>query len=290
MGKTAIYLRVSRDDGENESQSIANQRAQLLRYAASENMGEVLQFLDDGISGTTFDRPGFNAMIAEIERGEISTVITKDLSRLGRDYIMTGHYLERYFPEKNVRYIAVNDAIDTRDGNDDLTPFRAVFNDMYARDISRKVRSALTSKKREGLFIGAQPPYGYLRSESNKNLLEIDGQTARIVRRIFEQAACGKSRRSIAAELTAKQIPPPSARQNGRRTATAWSDVMVARIITNPTYYGCLTQNRSRKISYKVDKKLNICRGDWITVENTHEPIVSKRTYKMAQNKPKKVV
>lgn len=286
----AIYLRVSREDGEQESQSILNQRAQIMRYAHNEGMHDVLEFCDDGFSGITFDRPGFNKMICAIERGEIATVITKDLSRLGRDYIMTGHYLERYFPAKNVRFIAINDGIDSDNGSDDLTPFRAVVNDMYARDISKKVRSALISKKREGLFIGAHAPYGYLRSEANKNVLEIDEPRAKVVRQIYKLAISGVSKHMIAQILSAKNIPAPSAVKCAERGAAAWNDVMIARILTNPTYCGCLTQNRARKISYKVEKRQIMERDEWITVENTHAPIVSIKIFKMAQKTPRKIV
>ena len=158
--RAGLYLRLSREDGEGESQSIASQRLLLTNYCAQQGIPIGGEYVDDGYSGTNFQRPAFLRLLADIEAGLIDVVITKDLSRLGRDYIMTGHYLERYFPEKGVRYIALGDNIDTLRGQDDMTPFRAVVNDLYARDISRKVRASLDAKKRAGQFIGARPPYG----------------------------------------------------------------------------------------------------------------------------------
>ena len=158
---TALYLRLSRDDGTvTASESIMNQRAFLLKYAKENDLNVVEIFSDDGYSGLSFDRPDFNRMIKMIEEKRINTVVTKDLSRLGRDYIEVGKYLDKYFPLHGVRYIAVNDGIDTesQSSSNDMTPFRAVFNDMYAKDISKKVRTALTTKKVNGKFIGSQPP------------------------------------------------------------------------------------------------------------------------------------
>ena len=196
--RAGLYLRLSREDGEGESQSIASQRLLLTRYCQEQGILIGSEYADDGYTGTNFQRPAFQRMLADIEAGLIDTVITKDLSRLGRDYIMTGHYLERYFPEKGVRYIALGDNIDTLRGQDDMTPFRAVVNDLYARDISRKVRASLDAKKRAGQFIGARPPYGYRRSDQDHGKLEEEPEKARWVRRMFEWAAQGQSPGQIA--------------------------------------------------------------------------------------------
>ncbi len=167
MDKAALYLRLSREDGEGESGSIKNQRELLMEYARVNSIEVLKIYDDDGYSGLSFERPGFKRMINDIESGHVDTVITKDMSRLGRDYIMTGHYLERYFPSKGVRFIAVNDGIDTNAGVSELMPFKAVFNDLYARDISQKVRGALKARMIKGQFIGAQAPFGYKKEEKN---------------------------------------------------------------------------------------------------------------------------
>lgn len=273
-----LYLRLSREDGEGESQSIANQRMLLTRYCREQGIEIGGIYIDDGYSGTTFDRPDFKRMLRDVEAGRLDTVITKDLSRLGRDYIMTGHYLERYFPAHDVRYIALGDGIDSRRGADDMTPFRAVVNDMYARDISRKVRAALTAKKQAGQFIGARPPYGYRRSDGDKNKLAICPDQAQTVGQMYRWALAGCAPGWIAAELTRLGEPPPSG-----RPGTAWSGVMVRRILTNPTYCGCLTQNRASKVSYKVERVRALPREQWITVEGTHAAIVPRAAFEAVQ-------
>lgn len=287
---TALYLRLSRDDGtEKDSESILNQKEFLIDYAQKHGLNVVGIFADDGWSGLSFDRPDFKRMLAMIERGEINTVITKDMSRLGRDYIQVGYYLDKYFPMHGVRYIAVNDAVDTGEVNstNDMTPFRAVFNDMYAKDISKKVRTALATKKNGGKFIGSQPPYGYKKDPLDKNHLVIDEETAVYVRWIYKEFLLGGSLRGIAHKLSADNVPTPSAQKN--LTATQryfkgiWNDVIVKRILTNPTYAGNLTQNMTRKVSYKVDKKVRLPKSEWVTVPNTHEAIISQEDFDAVQ-------
>ena len=300
-----IYLRLSRDDGtEHESESIQNQKAFLLQYAAQNQIYVADIYTDDGYSGINYDRPDFKRMLSDIENGRINCVITKDLSRLGRDYIMTGHYLERYFPQHNVRYIAVNDGVDTyrENTNNDMTPFRAVFNDMYAKDISKKVRTALNTKKENGIFIGSIPPYGYRKDPLDKGHLVVDAETAVTVKRIFSMYLSGASKLGIADRLSLEHIPTPSESKNltatQKRSKGVWNESIIHRILTNPTYIGNLTQNRARKINYKIQQKKNLPQEQWITVENTHEPIIAKndfnavqellqkRTYKQRAGKP----
>ena len=275
--RAGLYLRLSREDGEGESQSIASQRLLLTRYCQEQGIPIGNEYADDGYTGTNFHRPAFQRMLADIEAGLIDTVITKDLSRLGRDYIMTGHYLERYFPEKGVRYIALGDNIDTLRGQDDMTPFRAVVNDLYARDISRKVRASLDAKKRAGQFIGARPPYGYRRSDQDHGKLEEEPEKARWVRRMFEWAAQGQSPGQIARRLDGEGAAPPSGK------AACWSGAMVRRILTCPTYRGDLTQNRSRKISHKVEKSVALPPGQWITAPGACPPLVNSDLFQRAQ-------
>lgn len=294
---TAIYCRLSRDDGnDKQSESIQNQKSFLIGYVIKHGFNLVDIYIDDGFSGTSFDRPDFKRLLFDIENGKINCVITKDLSRLGRDYIMTGHYLERYFPQHSVRYIAINDGIDTFEEttNNDMTPFKAVFNDMYAKDISKKVRTALNTKKENGIFIGSVPPYGYKKDPLNKGHLIIDEETAIVVKRIFSMFLSGMSKLGIANQLSLEHIPTPS--ENKNLTATqkinkgVWNEVIIKRILTNPTYIGNLTQNRARKINYKINKKKILPAEEWIIIENTHEPIITKEEFNMVQtilkNKP----
>ena len=187
--KVGIYIRLSREDGDKlESDSISNQRDILQRYIKENQLVLIDEYKDDGISGTTFDRPDFNRMIDDIENKKINMVITKDLSRLGRDYIKTGYYIENYFPEKSVRYISILDGIDTflESNNNDVTPFKAIINDMYAKDISKKIKGVLREKELKGEYLGSIAPYGYKKSTTKKNKLEIDKNVSYVVEKIFE--------------------------------------------------------------------------------------------------------
>ena len=214
--------------------------------------------------------------------------MTKDLSRLGRDYIEVGKYIDKYFPSHGIRYIAVNDGIDTESASstNDMTPFRAVFNDMYAKDISKKVRTALTTKKLGGKFIGSQPPYGYKKDPNDKNHLIIDEETAVYVRQIYKDFLAGDTILGIAHKLSINKVSTPSQQKN--LTATQknfkgiWNDAIIRRILTNPTYAGNLAQNMTRKVSYKVDKKVRLPQNEWIIIKNTHEPIISQKDFDAA--------
>jgi len=287
-----LYLRLSKEDEENTvvSQSIINQKDFLTTYAIENAINIVDYYIDDGYSGTSFDRPDFNRLIEDIEKGRINTVITKDLSRLGRDYITTGHYMEKYFPSKNVRYIAINDGIDTEvESTSDITPFKAVLNDMYAKDISKKTRTAKTTKMLKGEFIGAIAPYGYRKSESNKNKLVIDEETACIVRRIFDMAVANMSMYKISTQLSLEKIPTPSEAKKLTVTQRGiykglWNVSTVKRILTNPTYIGNLTQNRTKKVNYKVKKCNEIPKENWIIIPNTHEAIVTEEDFNTVQS------
>jgi len=183
-----IYLRLSKEDEiAGQSESISNQRDFITSYVLEQGWDIYDFYIDDGYSGLNFDRPAFKRMISDIENKKINLVITKDLSRLGRDYIDTGNYIERYFPQRNVRYIALNDGIDTfaSSANNDMSPFKSVINDMYAKDISKKVRAVLDTKRKKGQFIGAFAPYGYKKDPTNKNNIIIDEVAASVVRRIY---------------------------------------------------------------------------------------------------------
>ena len=211
--KVGIYLRLSREDERlGESSSISTQRDLLLNYIRDNNLIFVDEYVDDGVSGTTFDREGFNRMIKDCESKKINMIITKDTSRLGRDHIEFGFYVERYFPEHGIRYVAVNDGIDTFSNSsaNDMLVFKSAFNDMYVKDISNKQRSSLYTKKRNGQFVGAYAPYGYNKSEEDKHKLVINEEEAKVVRRIFNMFASGDSLTTICDKLTNENIPTPS--------------------------------------------------------------------------------
>lgn len=283
--RAALYLRLSRDDGEkSESESIAAQRMFLVDYCRKEGMTVAEIYADDGWSGTDFNRPSFIRMMREAKEGKFDTVVTKDMSRLGRDYIGTGEYIERIFPTMGIRYIAVADGIDTEknDGAYECIPFRAVLNDLYARDISKKVRVSLTARRKAGLFIGSTAPYGYQKSTRTKGKLVPNPDCADTVRHIYQAFLAGKSMRKIARELTEEGVPSPS-RQKNPAKRNEWNSVMIARILQNPTYCGNLTQGFVRTVSYKVKKRKTSPLHARITVCNTHEPLVTGEEFSAVQ-------
>ena len=245
--------------------------------------------MDDGISGTTFDRPSFKNLINDITYKKINMVITKDLSRLGRDYILTGYYLEKFFPENKVRYIALLDGIDTEssDSSNDITPFRAVFNDMYAKDISNKIKSVKHNKQTLGLFIGGKAPFGYKLDKKIPNKLFIDEEAKPIILRIFHDATIGMSCRCIAKNLDMDKIPTPSqyAISKGLKVAkqsTHWSDSRIREILLNEVYIGNMVQGRMKKVNYKSKKNIRLPNKEWKVVKNTHEPIIDNNTFQRA--------
>ena len=258
--KVACYIRLSKEDekskgGMRDSESVLNQRNLIMGYIKDNDLTLAGEYVDDGVSGTTFDRPQFNAMIEDIEHGRINMVITKDMSRLGRDYIQAGHYMEQYFPSKNVRYISLLDNIDTYlDSNsNDIAPFKAILNDMYSKDMSKKIRSTLQSKKEQGLFLGKVAPYGYQKSPENKHKLVIDPVAALIVAEIFELYLAGNGCHQIASRLSKRQIPIPSVHNkinvgNMGMSYGLWSHTGVRRILQNEVYTGTLVQNKYKKL------------------------------------------
>ena len=283
----ALYIRLSKEDeNEGPSQSVTNQKSLLDEFARKHHLQVYDTYIDDGWSGTSFDRPAFQRMVADIEAKKVNMVITKDLSRLGRDYIMTGHYMERYFPEHRVRYISLLDGIDTgvESSANDITPFRAIMNDMYAKDISKKIKSVKRDKQRKGQFIGGKPMYGYKMHPTEKNKIVIDEEVAPVVRRIFTMALDGMSCRKIAATLNEEGVPTPATYcgwNMGRKGPYAglWSSERISEMLQNETYLGNMVQGRTVKISYKSKKCLKQDRENWVVVENTHEPLIDKETF-----------
>ena len=283
----ALYIRLSKEDeSEGPSASVTNQKSLLREFVRQHHLSVYDTYVDDGWSGTNFDRPEFQRMIGDIEAKKVNMVITKDLSRLGRDYIMTGHYMERYFPEKHVRYISLLDGIDTgvESTANDITPFRAIMNDMYAKDISKKIKSVKRDKQREGQFIGGKPVYGYKLHPTEKNKIVIDEEVAPMVRRIFGMALDGMSCRQIASRLNAECVPTPAAyaglpvAKPGPYTGL-WSSERISDMLQNETYIGNMVQGRSVKISYKSKKCLKQAKENWVVVEGTHEPLIDPETF-----------
>ena len=284
----ALYIRLSKEDeSEGPSESVTNQKSLLDGFVRQHRLSVYDAYVDDGWSGTSFDRPDFRRMIGDIEAGKVNMVITKDLSRLGRDYIMTGYYMERYFPEKRVRYISLLDGIDTgvESTANDITPFRAIMNDMYARDISKKIKSVKRDKQRKGQFIGGKPVYGYRMHPTEKNKIVIDEEAASVVRRIFAMALEGMSCRQIAARLNAEAVPTPAAYAglkvpNPGPYTGLWSSERISDMLQNETYIGSMVQGRSVKISYKSKKCLKQDRSNWVVVEGTHEPLIDAGAFR----------
>ena len=287
-----MYIRLSREDGDKqESESIGNQRKILQRYVKENNLCLVKEYVDDGISGTTFDRPSFNQLLQDIENKTIDMVITKDLSRLGRDYIKTGFYLEDYFPKNNIRYVAITDGIDTYidSTNNDITPFKAIMNDMYAKDISKKIRSVLKEKQKQGEYMCSIPAYGYKRHPTIKNKLIVDEQVRNDVEKIFEMYANGHGSVEIVNYLNSnKYLSPTGYRKTGlvqdeNKINYNWNEVTLCNMLKNEVYIGNTVQNKRSIISYKVKKFRTIDKEEHIRVENTHEPIIDKDVFEKVQ-------
>ena len=287
----ALYIRLSKEDeNEGPSQSVQNQESLLREFVQQHRLSVFDTYVDDGWSGTSFDRPSFQRMIGDIETKKVNMVITKDLSRLGRDYIMTGHYMERYFPEHRVRYISLLDGIDTGvdSTSNDITPFRAIMNDMYAKDISKKIKSVKRDKQRKGQFIGGKPMYGYKMHPTEKNKIVIDEEVAPVVRRIFALALSGMSCRKIATTLNEEGIPTPATYcgwkvGNPGPYTGLWSSERISEMLKNETYIGNMVQGRMVKISYKSKKCLRQSPENWVVVEGTHEPIIDPETFQKVQ-------
>lgn len=262
--RVGIYLRLSRDDGNSnaESMSIVTQKQMLTDYVKERGWDLTEIYIDDGYSGTTFDRPAFQRMLKDIEHGYIDCVITKDLSRLGRNYAKTGYYTEEYFLEHGVRYIAVNDNVDTMKDDNDIAPFKNILNEMYAKDISRKIRSARAVSARQGKFLGSKPPFGYIRCPTDKHKLIIDEKPAQIISRMFDMFASGDSGRHISDVFNNEGILSPRAyyyqqigRENPLNESMTWNSNTVMQLLRNPVYIGNMVQGKRRVTSLTFNTK-----------------------------------
>ena len=287
-----IYCRLSRDDERTgESVSIENQKIMLSRYVQEQGWNLYAAYCDDGVSGTTFDRPMFNQMIADARAGKINLILCKDLSRLGRDYIEAGRYTDIVFPSMGCRFIALNDGVDTiHKNNEMLVILKNVMNDLYARDTSSKIRAVKQSTFRTGKYVGCYAPIGYRKSPEDKHILEIDPVTAPVVLRIFDMRLQGDGFRKIARTLNEEGVPSPrgfyymaEGRPNLRGETPYWNDVTVKTILRNEVYLGHMVQNKTGTVSYKVHKQVSKPKEDWIKVEHTHEPLISQEVWDAVQ-------
>ena len=268
QNRAALYCRLSVDEGDGESMSVANQREMLTRYAKEKGFFVQKVYIDDGYSGTNFNRPQFKQMISDIENGQIDIVITKDLSRLGREYLQTGSYIEIFFPSYNVRYIAVNDGVDTANGDNEFLGFRNIINEFYAKDISKKIRSARKTLAKQGKFTAPFAPYGYKKDPENKHHLLVDENTAPIVKRMFRLTLEGKTPTEIAEIFTKEQILIPRAYvaktygiyQTGYDTRYPydWMGNSVASILRSKLYIGTLVNHRRTSKSFKNKKIIQL--------------------------------
>ena len=293
IGITALYCRLSRDDGaEGESNSIANQKKLLAKYAKEHGFTNTKFYVDDGYTGTNFNRPGFQQMLEDMEMGYISTVIVKDSSRFGRNYLEVGQYTDYYFPEHNIRFIAINDCIDSENGEDDFSAFRNVMNEMYAKDISRKVRSSHRLRGNAGEPL-APPPYGYVKDPENKKKWIIDPDAAEIVRRIFSLCIEGNGNETIARILQDDKVLVPQAywqskgmSRGGKKTQPnpyKWCKTTIAKMLEQQEYCGDIINFKSYSKSFRNKTRVENPKENWAIFKDVHEPIIDRETWERVQ-------
>ena len=290
---TALYCKLSRDDGlEGESNSIGTQKKLLTMKARELGLGNIEYYVDDGYTGTNFDRPDFRRLEKDIEDGLVGTVLVKDLSRLGRNYVSVGAYTEDFFPVHNVRFIAVNDMVDSDQGDNEIAPFKNVMNEFYARDISRKVRSAHRTRGLLGEPLG-QPLYGYMKDPENKKRWIVDPDAAKVVRRIFQMFLEGKGSETIARILSEDHILYPTEywrskgiKRGGRKTYNdpfRWNDSTVSKMLTRQEYCGDVINFKTRSLDFKHKARLENPKENWVIFKDVHEPIVARKDFERVQ-------
>ena len=287
---TALYARLSQEDAlDGESNSIANQKKILLKYATDNHFSNPTFFIDDGVSGVTFDRPGWNEMIRLAEAGKVQTVIVKDMSRMGRDYLKVGYYTESFFAERDIRYIAINDGVDSDKGDNDFTPFRNLFNDFYARDTSKKIRAVMRAKGNAGEHLCTNPPYGYMKDPADKKKWMVDEEAAEIVKRIFDLCIAGKGPMQIAKLLTAEHILTVKAHYAQRAGKPLpekpyhWDPKSVAGILERPEYTGCTVNFKTYSKSHKLKKRLYNVPENQRIFPNTQPAIIDEQVFVWVQ-------
>ena len=285
---TALYCRISLDDGsDNESMSISNQKLMLRDFAEKNGMFQYEYYVDDGYTGRNFNRPSFQRMIADIEAGKIGCVITKDLSRLGRNYIEAGSYIEIFFPKHNVRYIAITDGVDSLTRQEmDITPFKNILNDMYSRDISKKVLAGRMTRSRQGKFCGGQPPLGLMRDPDDRGHLILDPETAPVIRKIYDMALDGWGCMRIAKQLMDDKVPITRVKSNTECDVNyyAWGGARISHILRNPFYKGAHLVCRTHQKGIRSNTYDIIPREDWEIIEDCHEAIVSPEEWEQVQS------
>ena len=294
LGLTALYCRLSRDDrAEGDSNSVANQKRLLQKYAKENSLGNTRFYVDDGYTGTNFNRPSFQKMIEDVEMGYVTAVIVKDMSRFGRDYLQVGFYTDMLFPDFGVHFIAVNDGVDSTRGENEFTAIRNVFNEMYARDTSKKIRATWQSKGKSGEHLTTIPPYGYMKDPDNKKKWIIDEEAAAVVQQIFALCVSGMGPTQIAKWLEKHEIYNPTAysQAKGRPVTNKptanpykWTNETVSRTLERIEYLGHTVNFKTRKQSYKSKKKLWNDPSEWVIFENTQPPIVEESVFLIVQN------
>lgn len=287
---TALYARLSQEDAlDGESNSIANQKKILLKYAEDNGFPNPTFFIDDGVSGVIFDRPGWNEMIGLAEAGKVKTVIVKDMSRMGRDYLKVGYYTESFFAERDIHYIAINDGVDSDKGDNDFTPFRNLFNDFYARDTSKKIRAVMRAKGNAGEHLCSNPPYGYVKDPNDKKKWIVDEEAAEIVKRIFDLCVAGKGPMQISKALTAGKvltIKAYYAKRDGKSMPDnpfMWSPKSVAGILERPEYTGCTVNFKTYSKSHKLKKRLQNAPENYRIFPDTQPAIVDRNVFERVQ-------
>lgn len=296
MYNAGIYIRLSQEDRdkkyESDSESVLNQRQILTEYVNNQGFNLVDEYIDDGYSGTNFDRPGFERMITDIQKKKINLVIVKDLSRLGRDHVKTGYYIETFFPENKVRFISIMESYDSikNQASNDSSTFIIACNDYYSKQNSLKIRNVLDEKRKNGKFIGSAPCYGYKRDENDKGHLIPDTETAPIVKQIFEWRLNDVGVSEIASRLTKMGIKTPAGYKNLKYSSRLkekdiWTIHSVIKILSNRMYTGDMVQHKQTKVNYKSKKKIALDEKLWLVVESTHEPLVDKEIFNAIHNK-----
>lgn len=290
---TALYCRLScDDDNEGESLSIENQKKLLTQYADEKGFFNTRFYVDDGISGTTFERDGFKAMLNDVQNGEVKTVIVKDMSRFGRDYIQVGMYTEILFPQNNVRFIAINDSYDSANGDNDFIPFKNIMNEWYAKDTSKKIKAVNRAKARAGEHLTSNVPYGYIKNPDNPKQWIIDEEAAEVVREIFQLYLQGMNTNQISVSLSSRQILVPTAyksihgivnRKFTDETKFLWNGGTITRILENGSYVGNTVNGKSMRKSFKIKKRINVSQEEWQIVPNTQEAIIDCETWNLVQ-------
>lgn len=293
IGITALYCRLSRDDGmDGESNSIVNQKTLLSQKAKEKGLTDTKFYVDDGYTGTNFNRPGFQQMLSDIEMGYIYAVMVKDLSRLGRDYVSVGNYTDVYFPDHDIRFIAVNDGIDSEEGESEIAPFKNILNEMYARDISKKIRSSHRLRGSMGEPL-SQPPYGYMKSAENKKKWVIDPEAAEVVKSVFKMCLEGKGNETIARILQEKQILVPMAYwqrkglpRGGKKTQPdpyKWCKTTIQKILSQQEYCGDVINFKTCSKSFKNKTRLPNDPENWAIFRDVHEPIIARSDFEKVQ-------